>query len=265
MAVKKRKPSPGKGKIVNSCGEEGMDAASKTGDGQTKLSVTKEDKEKERQKKKKKRQKEKKQAQTEEQRHMMEESARRIEAENVEPRRFLFGMPLASVGGLNGGSVCKHFRKRDLVLNHVLPVSLDLLSTFSSAKALHESVQGPLYFVRDSVLLFSSCLLTNSPQSTSCKKAVDRLKKRLKGATVCSKLLVVNEKQFEETIIPSISIGRRRPRLLNKQTLAAIEQVLKDSQPPHELESSQNAEDKIKCLFNPILKALGLEDTIITT
>ena len=81
---------------------------------------------------------------------------------------------------------------------------------------------------------------------------------------MCSRLLVVTEEHFNEVVVPGISFGVRLPRLLDKQTLKAIEQVLEDAQPPHELESSQNAEEKIKCLFKPVLCTLGLEDTIIT-
>ncbi|KAL5535253.1 hypothetical protein ACEPAF_3347 [Sanghuangporus sanghuang] len=101
--------------------------------------------------------------------------------------------------------------------------------------------------------------------SVSCEKHINKLKSKLKNAIVCSKLLVVTEEHFDEVIIPSVSLGNRLPRLLCQETLAAIERVLDDVQPPHELESSQNAEDKIKYLFKPILKSLSLHDTIITT
>ncbi|KAL5518693.1 hypothetical protein ACEPAH_376 [Sanghuangporus vaninii] len=101
--------------------------------------------------------------------------------------------------------------------------------------------------------------------SVSCEQHINKLKSKLKNAIVCSKLLVVTEEHFDEVIIPSVSPGNRLPRLLCQDTLAAIERVLDDVQPPHELESSQNAEDKIKYLFKPILKSLSLHDTIITT
>ncbi|KAL5534516.1 hypothetical protein ACEPAG_979 [Sanghuangporus baumii] len=101
--------------------------------------------------------------------------------------------------------------------------------------------------------------------SVSCEQHINRLKSKLKNAIVCSKLLVVTEEHFDEVIIPSVSPGNRLPRLLCQETLAAIERVLDDVQPPHDLESSQNAEDKIKYLFKPILKSLSIHDTIITT
>ncbi|KAL5495543.1 hypothetical protein ACEPAI_1006 [Sanghuangporus weigelae] len=208
---------------------------------------TKAVKEKQRQKKKKKRQKAEKQARNEEHRQTVEEAARHAEAGNPETRRFLVGMPLASVSGLSGRSVCRNFRKRDLTLNDILPVPIESLLSSLPARTLYESLKGPVYF------------------SVSCEQQINKLKSKLKNAIVCSKLLVVTEDRFDEVIIPSVSPGNRLPRLLCQETLDAIERVLDDVQPPHELESSQNAEDKIKYLFKPILKSLSIHDTIITT
>ena len=102
-------------------------------------------------------------------------------------------------------------------------------------------------------------------QPVSCEQSIDDLKSKLKNAVVCSKLLVVTEEHFDEIVIPNFSPGSRLPRLLSQETLIAMERILEDVQPPHGLESSQNAEDKIKYLFKPILRSLGLHDTIITT
>ena len=131
----------------------GIDGTIVTEDELSELSKPKKGKEKERQKKKKKRQKAEKQAKADQYRRVMEERASRAEAEDVGPMRFLVGMPLENVKDLSGRSVCRHFRKRDLSLNDILPVSLDSLFTFSSAKALYDSLQGPIYFVRYSCSL----------------------------------------------------------------------------------------------------------------
>lgn len=121
---------------------------------------SKAEKEKQRQKKKKKRKKTEKQARDEEHQQTVEDAARRAEAESSEAKRFLVGMPLASVGGLSGGSVCRNFRKRDLALNDILPVPLESLLSFVPAKSLYESLKGPIYFV--CFLLLFVCVFTDT-------------------------------------------------------------------------------------------------------
>ena len=111
-------------------------------------------------KKKKKRKKTEKQALDEEHQQTVEDAARRSEAESSEAKRFLVGMPLASVGGLSGGSVCRNFRKRDLALNDILPVPLESLLSFVPAKSLYESLKGPIYFV--CFLLLFVCVFTDT-------------------------------------------------------------------------------------------------------
>jgi hypothetical protein len=46
--------------------------------------------------------------------------------------------------------------------------------------------------------------------------------------------------------------------------LEEIEHVLKDTQKPHPVESSQNSEEKIKSLFKPVLKSLWREHILVT-
>ncbi|KAI0785495.1 hypothetical protein BC629DRAFT_522615 [Irpex lacteus] len=60
------------------------------------------------------------------------------------------------------------------------------------------------------------------------------------------------------------SIFRVPSPILNLAVLDAIEHVLKDTREPHHIESSQNSEDKIKSLFKPVLKSLGLDDILVT-
>lgn len=188
---------------------------------------SKPDRAKERQKRKKKRQRIERQARDEEHRRRMENEARQAEAESPGPRRFLVAVPLASLRNLSGGSVSGHFRKRDLSLNDMLPVTLESLLESSTARTLYKALKGPIYF------------------PASCVQMIDRLKERLKCANVCSKLIVTSISHFNEVTAPNLLLSGQNPRLLGKQTLDAIEQVLEDSQPPHELESSQNAEEKI--------------------
>ena len=116
-------------------------------DSHERLPTMKNEKERQRQKKKKKRQKAEKQSRDEEHRLMMEERAKQAEVESSEAGRFLVGIPLTSVSGLAGGSVCRHFRKRDLVLNSILPVSLETLLASLPARSLYHSLKGPIYFV----------------------------------------------------------------------------------------------------------------------
>ena len=116
--------------------------------------ATKSEKEKQRQKDKKKRQKITKQLKTGEQRTKLEVEAKHAEDISSETNRFLVRFPLERVCDLSGRSVSRNFRKADLDLNDIVPVSVDAVLQSPEARSVYECLQKPLYFVRLSVIYF---------------------------------------------------------------------------------------------------------------
>lgn len=150
-------------------------------------------KEKERQKKKKKRRKADKRARDEEGKYMMIEEARRAEVSNPESHRFLVAIPLANVSHLSGGSVCKHFRKGDLTLNGIRPVALESLLKSIPAKAVYDSLNSPIYFVRAQLFIISLYVLIELCSLLLAKRRLHSLKIDSKmQLSAASSLLLLN-------------------------------------------------------------------------
>ena len=216
--------------------------------------LAKSQKEKRRAKEHKKRQKAAKQARAEEERVRLEQEARQKEDESPGPSRFLVRLPLSKVSALSGRSICKNFRKVDLDLNDIRTVQLEAVLASNQAKAVLACLQKPLYFVGCSSILCR--ILLTLLQDSGCREKIKHLKSRLKNAPVCSKLQIRRPDPAEHD---------SEPRTLSVEIIDAIIQVLQEAGPPHELESSQNSEEKIKSLFKPVLRSIGLDNVLVTT
>ncbi|KAI0347607.1 hypothetical protein BDW22DRAFT_1349630 [Trametopsis cervina] len=104
-------------------------------------------------------------------------------------------------------------------------------------------------------------------QDSGCLGKVHGLKARLQHSVISEKLIIIDDIKPDPTHTGPASVhSGHKPQhpVLNIAVAKAIERVLSEATAPHFIESSQNSEDKIKSLFKPVLRSLGLEDILVT-